>query len=100
MLKNQFNLEYRYLASKKVGTERVKEIYVYLYRADKVQVVKNFGVYPDPEDDFIHATTRLLINSFLGNRYRVYQQHLPAALLLSILEIEQTGEPYPDYPTP
>jgi endonuclease/exonuclease/phosphatase family metal-dependent hydrolase len=53
MLKNRFNLEYRYLASKKVGTERVKEIYVYLYRADKVEAVKNFGVYPDTEDDFI-----------------------------------------------
>ena len=53
MLKNRFNLDYRYLASKKVGTERVKEIYVYLYRADKVKAVKNFGVYPDPEDDFI-----------------------------------------------
>jgi hypothetical protein len=53
MLKNRFNLEYRYLASKKVGTERVKEIYVYLYRADKVKAVKNFGLCPDPEDDFI-----------------------------------------------
>ena len=53
MLKNKFNLEYRYLTSKKVGTERTKEIYVYLYRADKVDVVKNFGVYLDTEDDFI-----------------------------------------------
>jgi len=53
MLKNQFNLDYRYLASKKVGTERVKEIYAYLYRADKVEAIRNFGVYPDEEDDFI-----------------------------------------------
>ena len=53
MLKNRFNLDYRYLASKRVGTERVKEIYVYLYRADKVKAVKSFSVYPDPEDDFI-----------------------------------------------
>ena len=53
MLKNSFNLDYRYLASEKVGTERVKEIYVYLYRADKVKAIKNFGVYPDQEDDFI-----------------------------------------------
>ena len=53
MLKNRFNLEYRYLASKKVGTERVKEIYVYLYRTDRVKAVKNFGLYPDAEDDFI-----------------------------------------------
>ena len=53
MLKNRFNLEYRYLASKKVGTERVKKIYVYLYRADKVKALKNLGVYPDSEDDFI-----------------------------------------------
>jgi endonuclease/exonuclease/phosphatase family metal-dependent hydrolase len=56
MLKNQFNLNYRYLASKKVGTERVKEIYVYLYRTDKVEAVKNYGVYPDTEDDFIRES--------------------------------------------
>ena len=53
MLKNRFNLDYRYLASKKVGTERVKEIYVYLYRADRVEAIKSFGVYSDKEDDFI-----------------------------------------------
>ena len=53
MLKNRFNLDYRYLASKKVGTKRVKEIYVYLYRADKLKAIKCFVVYPDPEDDFI-----------------------------------------------
>jgi len=53
MLKNRFNLEYRYLASEKVGTERVKEIYAYLYRTDKVKAIKNFGVYPDTEDGFI-----------------------------------------------
>ena len=53
MLKNRFNLEYRYIASEKVGTERVKEIYVYLYRADRVKAVKKYGVYPDEEDDFI-----------------------------------------------
>ena len=39
MLKDQFNLDYRYLASKKVGTERVKEIYAYLYRTDKVTLI-------------------------------------------------------------
>jgi len=53
MLKNQFNLDYRYIASKKVGTERVKEIYAYLYRSDKVNAIKNFGLYPDPENEFI-----------------------------------------------
>ncbi len=53
MLKNRFNLEYRHLASKKVGTERAKELYVYLYRPDRVRAIKNFGVYPNPEDDYI-----------------------------------------------
>ena len=53
MLKNQFDLDYEYLASKRVGTERVKEIYVYLYRADRVKAIKSFGVYPDQDDDFI-----------------------------------------------
>jgi hypothetical protein len=53
MLKNQFDLDYRFLASDKVGTKRSKEIYVYLYRTDKVQPFKNFGLYQDAEDQFI-----------------------------------------------
>jgi endonuclease/exonuclease/phosphatase family metal-dependent hydrolase len=52
MLKNQFNLNYNYLASDKVGTEWSKEIYVYLYRTDKVKPLKNFGLYQDAEDHF------------------------------------------------
>jgi endonuclease/exonuclease/phosphatase family metal-dependent hydrolase len=53
MLKNQFNLNYRYVASDKVGTERSKEIYAYLYRTNKVKPLKNFGLYTDSEDHFI-----------------------------------------------
>jgi endonuclease/exonuclease/phosphatase family metal-dependent hydrolase len=53
MLKNQFNLNYNYLASDKVGTERSKEIYAYLYRTEKVKPLKNFGLYKDAEDHFI-----------------------------------------------
>jgi endonuclease/exonuclease/phosphatase family metal-dependent hydrolase len=53
MLKNQFNINYNYLASDKVGTERSKEIYAYLYRTDKVRPLKNFGLYQDAEDHFI-----------------------------------------------
>jgi hypothetical protein len=76
MLKNRFHLNYSYLASKKVGTERVKEIYVYLYRADRVKAVKNFGVYPDPEDDFIRKPfiallKRVSIPSII-HRYKMF----------------------------
>jgi hypothetical protein len=53
MLKNQFNLDYRYLASDRVGTEKSKEINAYLYRTDKVKPLKNFSLYIDTEDHFI-----------------------------------------------
>jgi hypothetical protein len=53
LLKNQFNLNYNYLASDRVGMERSKEIYAYLYRTDKVKPLKNFGLYHDAEDHFI-----------------------------------------------
>jgi hypothetical protein len=65
MLKSQFNLNYRYLASDKVGTERSKEIYVYLYRTDKVKPLKNFGLYQDAEDHFIHEPF-VALRSLLG----------------------------------
>ena len=53
MLKNQFDLDYNYIASQKVGTEKVKEIYAYIYRTDKVLLIENIGIYPDPQDVFI-----------------------------------------------
>jgi endonuclease/exonuclease/phosphatase family metal-dependent hydrolase len=53
MLKNQFSVEYNYIASSKVGTEKVKEIYAYLYRTDKVKLLEDLGVYPDPKNVFI-----------------------------------------------
>jgi endonuclease/exonuclease/phosphatase family metal-dependent hydrolase len=53
MLMNQFSLNYKYLTSDRVGTERSKEIYAFLYRTDKVKPLKNFGLYQDAEDHFI-----------------------------------------------
>jgi endonuclease/exonuclease/phosphatase family metal-dependent hydrolase len=63
MLKNLFNHNYNYLASEKVGTERSKEIYAYLYRTDKVKPLKNFGLYQDAEDHFIREPFNALFKA-------------------------------------
>ena len=52
MLKNQFNLNYKYLASPKIG-RGVKEIYAFLYRTDKVEYLEESYVFSDEEDFFI-----------------------------------------------
>jgi len=44
MLKNQFNINYKYLASPKVG-RGVKEIYAFLYRTGKVEYLKESYVF-------------------------------------------------------
>ncbi len=52
MLKNQFNLDYKYLASPKVG-RGVKEIYAFLYRTDKVKYLDESYTVSDEKDLFI-----------------------------------------------
>jgi len=52
MLKNQFNLNYEYLASPKIG-RGVKEIYAFLYRTDKVEYLKESFVFSDEKDLFM-----------------------------------------------
>ena len=52
MLKYQFNLDYKYLASPKIG-RGVKEIYVFLYRTDKVEYLEESYVFSDEDDLFI-----------------------------------------------
>ena len=52
MLKNQFNLNYKYLASPKIG-RGVKEIYAFLYRIDKVEYLEESYVVSDEKDLFI-----------------------------------------------
>ena len=52
MLKNQFNLNYKYLASPKVG-RKVQEIYAFLYRTDKVEYLEESYVVGDEKDLFI-----------------------------------------------
>ncbi len=52
LLKNQFNLKYKYLASSKIG-RKVKEIYAFLYRTDKVEYLEESYVVSDEKDLFI-----------------------------------------------
>ncbi len=52
MLKNQFNLNYKYLASPKIG-RKVKEIYAFLYRTDKVEYLQESYTVSDEKDLFI-----------------------------------------------
>ena len=52
MLKNQFDLDYKYLASPKIG-RKVKEIYAFLYRTDKVEYLEESYVVGDEKDLFI-----------------------------------------------
>ena len=52
MLKNQFNLDYKYLASPKTG-RKVKEIYAFLYRTDKVEYLEESYTVSDEQDLFI-----------------------------------------------
>ncbi len=60
MLKNQFNLNYKYLASPKVG-RGVKEIYAFLYRTDKVEYLEESYVVSDEKDLFILKLCGMLI---------------------------------------
>ena len=55
MLKNQFSLDYKYLASPKIG-RCVKEIYAFLFRTDKVKYLEESYVFSDEEDLFIKET--------------------------------------------
>jgi len=52
VLKNQFNLNYKYLASPKIG-RGIKELYAFLYRIDKVEYLEESYVFSDEEDLFI-----------------------------------------------
>ena len=63
ILESEYGLAYRYMASPAVGTERSKEIYAFLYRADKVTALKSLGVYHDPQDDFIRGPFTALIQA-------------------------------------
>ncbi len=52
LLKNQFKINYEYIASPKTG-RKVKEIYAYLYRTDKVEYSDESYTVSDEEDLFI-----------------------------------------------
>ncbi len=52
MLKNQFNLDYKYIASPKTG-RKVQEIYAFLYRTDKVEYLEESYKVSDEKDLFI-----------------------------------------------
>ena len=70
MLKNQFNLNYKYLASPKIG-RGVKEIYAFLYRIDKVEYLEES--YVDmikkiylSESRFLQSLRRGILTSMLS----------------------------------
>jgi len=52
MLKNQFDLNYKYVASPKIG-RGVKEIYAFLYKTDKVEYLEESYLFSDEKDLFI-----------------------------------------------
>ncbi|HUV07841.1 MAG TPA: endonuclease/exonuclease/phosphatase family protein [Spirochaetia bacterium] len=52
MLRNEYRLDYRYIASPEVG-RGVKEIYAFLFRNDRVRFLSDAALVPDREDVFI-----------------------------------------------
>lgn len=62
MLKDRFQLDYRYVSIAKVG-RGVKEIYAYLYRTDKVEYLDERGIFSDPEDRFIREPSYALFRA-------------------------------------
>lgn len=61
-LKSYLN-DYEYILSDKVGTKKYKEHYAVIYNKNKVDKIKNLGVYSDIEDDFIREPTAFYIKS-------------------------------------
>lgn len=54
---------YDYVLSDKVGTKKYKEHYAIIYKKNKVDKIKNLGVYKDIDDDFIREPSAFYIKS-------------------------------------